>query len=130
MADTPATFELDTTYLHLDEDAEVATMAVGDDFWATIDQRSELERGRLVGLFHYDADWPTWEMHPAGDEVVYLLSGAVDLVLDEAGTERVVALRARTAFVVPRGVWHTARVGEAGAALHITAGAGTQVRPA
>ena len=28
-----------------------------------------------------DDDWPTWEMHPAGDEFVILVSGDVDLVM-------------------------------------------------
>jgi hypothetical protein len=32
----------------------------------------------LVATFAFDADWPTWERHPAGDELVCLLSGEVD----------------------------------------------------
>ena len=65
----------------------------------------------------------------AGDEVVYLLSGVVDMVLGESSGERIVALRAGTACVVPAGVWHSANVRVAGQALHITRGAGTQHRP-
>jgi mannose-6-phosphate isomerase-like protein (cupin superfamily) len=75
------------------------------------------------------ADWRQYEMHPAGDEVVVLLSGAVTFVLEEAAGERRVALKPHQACVVPRGVWHRAIVDEPGAALFITRGAGTQHRP-
>jgi mannose-6-phosphate isomerase-like protein (cupin superfamily) len=47
------------------------------------------------------------ERHDDGDEPILLLSGAVDILLDEGGpNERTVALRAGHGFVVPRGVWH------------------------
>ena len=68
-------------------------------------------------------------MHPAGDELVYLLSGSMDLVLFEDGGERLVPLRGRVACVVPRGVWHTARVHEPSEVLHVTRGAGTEHEP-
>jgi oxalate decarboxylase/phosphoglucose isomerase-like protein (cupin superfamily) len=68
-------------------------------------------------------------MHPAGDEVVCLLTGAVDVVLDEPDGERVVELRAGQTCIVPRGVWHRAIVQEPGDTLHITRGEGTEHRP-
>ena len=43
---------------------------------------------------------------PAGDELLYLLTGAIDAVLDEPGGERLVALRGGQACLVPQGVWH------------------------
>ena len=58
-----------------------------------------------------------------------LLTGAVDVVLDEADGERVVELTAGQTCIVPRGVWHRAIVREPGDTLHITRGAGTQHRP-
>jgi len=118
--------DLETTYLFLDGAAAKA-VPVGPDFWQTIDQRDDLT-GRMVGVFRYDASWDSWEVHPDGDEVVVLLSGAVDLVLDEAAGERVVALRGRSTAIVPRGVWHTANVLEPAEALHITRGEGTRHR--
>jgi oxalate decarboxylase/phosphoglucose isomerase-like protein (cupin superfamily) len=68
-------------------------------------------------------------VHPAGDELVILLSGAVDLVLEESDGERVVPLRSGETCIVPQGVWHTARVNEPSEAIHITRGAGTEMRP-
>jgi mannose-6-phosphate isomerase-like protein (cupin superfamily) len=122
-------FDLATTYVQLDDGPRASAVEVDDEFWQTIDRRSELQGGRLVGRFHNAQDWDIWEMHPAGDEVVCLLSGAIDVVLDEPDGERVVELEAGRTFIVPRGVWHRAIVREPGNTLHITRGEGTQHRP-
>jgi quercetin dioxygenase-like cupin family protein len=121
--------DLSTTYVHLEDGPSALPVPVGPDFWETIDRRTELHGGRLVMVGHNAADWPDWEMHPAGEEIVFLLSGAVDLVLDEPDGERVVALRPGQAVLVPRGVWHRGIVRTPGDTLHITRGAGTQHRP-
>jgi mannose-6-phosphate isomerase-like protein (cupin superfamily) len=122
-------FDLATTYVQLDDGPRASAVEVDDEFWQTIDRRSELQGGRLVGRFHNAQDWDIWEMHPAGDEVVCLLSGAIDVVLDDPDGERVVALEAGRTCIVPRGVWHRAIVREPGDTLHITRGEGTQHRP-
>jgi mannose-6-phosphate isomerase-like protein (cupin superfamily) len=122
-------FDLATTYVQLDDGPRASAVEVDDEFWQTIDRRSELQGGRLVGRFHNAQDWDIWEMHPAGDEVVCLLSGAIDVVLDEPEGERVVALETGRTCIVPRGVWHRAIVREPGDTLHITRGEGTQHRP-
>jgi mannose-6-phosphate isomerase-like protein (cupin superfamily) len=122
-------FDLATTYVQLDDGPAASPVEVDDTFWESIDQRPELHGGRLVGTFHSAADWDVWEMHPAGDEVVCLLSGAIDVVLDEPEGERIVSLEAGQTCIVPRGIWHSAVVREPGDALHITRGEGTQHRP-
>jgi mannose-6-phosphate isomerase-like protein (cupin superfamily) len=125
---TDNTFDLAGTYIQLDDGPTAMAIEVDEEFWERIDTRPELQGGRLVGKFHNAGDWDVWEMHPAGDEVVSLLSGAIDVVLDEASGERVVALRPGATCIVPRGVWHTANVHTPGDTLHITRGAGTQHR--
>jgi uncharacterized cupin superfamily protein len=65
----------------------------------------------------------------AGDEIVYVLTGAIDLVLQEPGGNRTIPLESGTGHLVPRGVWHTARVRAPANVLHVTPGAGTQHRP-
>lgn len=122
-------FDLGSTYVQLRDGPQAGAVPVGPDFWQTIDQRSDLDDGRLVMVSRMAADWPHWEMHPAGDEIVYLLSGAMDLVLDEPGGPRTVALRPGQAVIVPRGIWHRGTVHQPGDALFITRGAGTQHRP-
>lgn len=122
---------LQETYLQLHADGRIGRLSGGDAFWsmppAALDA---VGRGWLIAQFHFTADWPTWEMHPNGDELVYLLSGAVDLCLERATGIEVIALRDSGAVLVPRGVWHTARVAAPSRMLHVTLGAGTQTRPA
>jgi mannose-6-phosphate isomerase-like protein (cupin superfamily) len=89
----------------------------------------DLDEGRIVSLFRFEEPWTSWEMHPAGDEIVYLLSGAVSLILEEEGGERSVELGARMAYRIPRGRWHRMRVRAPGEMLFITRGAGTRHRP-
>ncbi len=117
--------DVERTYLHMGEDLGVTAVEVGPEFWATIGQRTDLHPGRMAMQFRFSEDWGSWEIHPAGDEVVYLLEGAMDLILDEGGEHRTVELRGRAAVVVPKGTWHTANVLEPSAALFLTPGAGT-----
>lgn len=85
----------------------------------------------LVSSFEFDADWPTWETHPAGDEIVVLLSGRAVFVLEKDGGEETVELKEPGEYViVPKGSWHTARVSEPTRALFVTPGEGTQNRDA
>jgi mannose-6-phosphate isomerase-like protein (cupin superfamily) len=124
------TFDLASTYVCLGAQGGTASrIDVTPAFWDTIDARRDLRDGRLVALFHHDADWDHWEMHPNGEELLVLVSGAMDLVLDKGGVQRVVELSSGRAFIVPRGTWHRALVRAPGALLAITAGRGTQHRP-
>ena len=82
--------------------------------------------GRLVCITSETESWTSWERHPAGDEVVVLLSGRVDVVQDLPDGRRVVELMPGQAIINPRDVWHTSDVHEPGEALFITPGAGTE----
>ena len=86
--------------------------------------------GRLVSWGSWTADWPSWEMHPAGDEVVICIEGAVTLIQEfpDGRTERV-TLGAGDYAINPPGVWHTANVADHCTGLFITAGEGTEHRP-
>jgi mannose-6-phosphate isomerase-like protein (cupin superfamily) len=125
-------FDLITTYVHLDDSGTATPVAVDESFWKALMEGRDggLNAGRLVMNFEFSDDWDTWEMHPAGDEVVCLLHGSIDLVLEGVDGETTIELRkGRPCCIVPRGVWHTAKVHEPSAVLHITEGAGTQHRP-
>ncbi len=67
-------------------------------------------------------------MHPAGDELLVLLSGAIDVVLETDAGNRVVELTEGTSCLVPRGTWHR-QIRTPGRELAITYGKGTQHRP-
>jgi mannose-6-phosphate isomerase-like protein (cupin superfamily) len=85
--------------------------------------------GRLVALHTFSAPWTTWEMHPAGDEVVVCVSGEITLIQEwpDGGTDSV-TLHPGDYAVNPPGVWHTADVTGSATALFVTAGMGTENR--
>ena len=124
-----APFSLCSTYLHLRPDDAAVAMQGGDAFWRGIAQRNDLDGGRLMGVTLQTADWNHWERHPAGDEILVLLSGRLELVLETAAGERRATIEAGQSFVVPKGLWHRGIVPEAGEVMFITPGAGTEHRP-
>lgn len=120
-----------STYVLLNHVGAATQMPGGEAFWSK--SPAELDamgHGWLVSEYVFSNDWPNWEMHPLADELVYLLEGEVDLLLDLPGGIRAERLRGRGLVVVPKGVWHTARVSAPCRMLHITMGQGTQSRPA
>jgi mannose-6-phosphate isomerase-like protein (cupin superfamily) len=122
-----------TTYLHVQDDGRTSTIPVSDSFWQELSQGAhpQLEQGRLMTAFTFSEPWSSWERHPAGEELVLLVSGAVTLVLEEQGSHREVFLGKPGEFVlVPPNVWHTARPAMPTTMLFLTPGAGTDHRPA
>ncbi len=123
-------FDLRQTYLHLVGAGDARPVPITPDFWEEVaeGQHPELDEGRLVAIYTFDRDWDTWEMHPAGEEAVYVLSGKVILVLGDGPHSQRLELGPEHGAVVPRGVWHRFVVLRAAQVLHITPGGGTQHR--
>ena len=79
--------------------------------------------GRLAGEARMTRSPPhAGEMHPDGDELLYLVEGALDVFLDEQAGEQCVSLQSGQAFVVPRGIWHRVVVKEPCRLLYFTPG--------
>lgn len=80
----------------------------------------------LIQRFAFSEPWETWEVHPEGDEFVYLLDGDTDFLLRQNGEEHCVRVREPGTYVlVPQGAWHTARPHAPTTMLFVTPGAGT-----
>ncbi len=74
------------------------------------------------------------EVHPDGDEFLYVVSGTMELILDDGdaravGVETKVLLRSGDAHVVPRGVWHRLEPVEPSYLIHVTPGPNGGYRP-
>ena len=83
-----------------------------------------------VACHSFEQDWPSWEIHPAGEELVCLMSGAATLVLEQQNGERTIELTQPGAYVVvPRDIWHAAGTKSPCTMLFITPGEGTENRP-
>ena len=122
-------FGLIDTFLHLKDGGAAERVEVDEDFWSQIGKRTELHAGRLMGSLRLSADTPTWEMHPAGDEFLYLMTGAADVVLQDINGERVVELETGEGCLVPRGLWHRLLIRSPMILMFVTPGKGTQIRP-
>jgi len=99
---TPAPFDLKSTFVVIGPQHAAVPVAVTPTLFEEPDRHHERFKGRLlVSSFAFDADWTTWEMHPAGDEIVCLLTGRVTLVLARDGGEEhdVVAVTDAQIFV-------------------------------
>jgi mannose-6-phosphate isomerase-like protein (cupin superfamily) len=104
----------------------------GMDWYQSYSERhmSDGAEGRLVTMYRFAESWDSWEMHPAGDEVVLCLSGQMTVHQEHAnGTKATVTIGPNEYVVNPPGTWHTADVHGETTALFITAGMGTEHRP-
>ena len=83
--------------------------------------------GVIAGAVHMTRD-TAWEMHPGGDECLHLLSGAINIIMEDRDLSRAIELRAGGGCVIPRGQWHRQVVQKPGDLLFITPADGTQHR--
>ena len=103
------------------------TPTVYEQLDADYDQFKDHE---LISAYSFSSDWPCWEIHPAGDEVVILTQGEVTFVVDIDGEHHSVHLdQPGTYVIVPRNTWHTARTRVPTQMIFITPGEGTENKP-
>ncbi len=127
MAIDPGPHAIDQVRYILGPDGRGTNKTVGERFYQELEEEFDDFSGHvLIQRFHFDADWPTWEVHPEGDEFVYLLDGDTDFVLKEGRGERIVRVNQPGSYVVvPKGAWHTARPHAPTTMLFVTPGEGT-----
>lgn len=121
-------YDLDQTFAVIGPDQRVTPVPVTADLYGNLDRDFAGFRGHsLVSRHAFDQDWPTWEMHPAGDEIVVLMEGEAVFVLDRDGREERIGLTQAGAYViVPKATWHTAKIAKRAVLLFITPGEGTR----
>ncbi len=119
------------TYVHLHTSGAITPLPGGTAFWSLPEpDLTALGKEWVISEYEFTTDWPSWEMHPNGDEFVYLLEGSIELLLEESVGLKSHSLQDTGAVIVPRGVWHTAKVRSPSRVLHVTLGGGTETRPA
>jgi len=124
------TFDLRKTYVNLDANGAAEKLVVTDTFWAELREGTRRPEGYLITAFDVREDMPLWERHPNGDEFLYLMSGKLDVLIEQAGQQQRVPLRADgPGVVIPAGAWHRTVVIEPGRLMFITWGEGTEHRP-
>jgi mannose-6-phosphate isomerase-like protein (cupin superfamily) len=122
--------KIQDTFAVLRPDLSVTTLPVTPTIHAELGARFHGFKSHvLISAYEFTTDWGVWERHPAGDEVVVLLSGRATMVLRVGSTDESTELVEPGSFVVvPRNVWHTARVTLPTRMLFCTPGEGTENR--
>lgn len=122
--------KLNSTFVVVDEAYRAETVAVTDEVWVEIEARyGDFARRTLISGFEFDEPWPTWEVHPHGDEIVCLLEGDVEMTLALPDGDETRRMSVPGEFlIVPRGVWHTANPRCPTRMLFITPGQDTENR--
>ena len=127
-ASRPDPIDLAATYIHLADGGAGEAVPVTADFWPQLMSGERRYPGRLVTAGDMTGDMTHWEMHPAGEELLIVLSGAATLLLDEPTGERSVRLGQGEAYLVPRGIWHRFLARGPARVLFVTYGEGTEHR--
>src|SRR3954464_163603 len=111
-AGVESAFDLSATHVHLGLGS--SAIPIRDFKWTPeflarygADHESDGDEGRLVMMGSGDSSWTTWERHPAGEELVVVVSGLMTLVQELDGEEHRIDLREGQAAINPRNVWHT-----------------------
>jgi mannose-6-phosphate isomerase-like protein (cupin superfamily) len=121
--------DLFSTFVHLGSQGAAAPVPWTPDFWRRLtvadgDRVVGAKQGREPADFHP----AEWEMHPHGEELLLVLSGALDVVVDFPDGERTIALTAGGACLVPRGIWHRITMRQPSDLLFVTPPSGTRLR--
>ena len=123
----PDPIDLAGTFVVLTPKQGAEPVAFSPETYAELDRRYDGFRGHsLVACHAFEGDWPSWEIHPAGDELVIHQAGSIDMVLwTRAGEETARLDTPGQCLVVPRGTWHTGRAAVGATLLFVTPGEGT-----
>ena len=117
--------DLRKTRLRVEDGARVVSIPAHEE--------REDQPGRILGIVEarapQDLHPSLWEMHPEGDEVLYLIDGSVKLTLERGGEPETIQLERGNAFVVPQGIWHRFERQGPCELLFLTRRTGTEVRP-
>jgi mannose-6-phosphate isomerase-like protein (cupin superfamily) len=85
--------------------------------------------GMTVGIVTMAHDAPHGgEVHPDGDEILYVISGRVR-VMGDSEPDAPVELGPGQSCIVPRGEWHRVKIVEPTQLIHITPGPNGDHRP-
>ncbi len=133
---TSGPYDLSKTPIHLQTSSEAGAVPVADFSFDgpsferyTADYCTDGGPGRLMMIEESPVNWPAWECHTQGDEVVFVLAGSGTFIQQSDEGEVRLSFAPGSAIINPRGVWHTADVDSPMRAIYLTPCAGTEHRP-
>jgi mannose-6-phosphate isomerase-like protein (cupin superfamily) len=129
----PKSFDLSRVFVHLRDGGDAETVKITKSFWTSSSVASG-KYDRILGAFEFASDEDLHaamqEIHPNSDEVLYLVSGALDVLLEQPGGEQRIPLESGQFAIVPRGVWHRLTMRAPGKLVFINSRTGMRSRGA
>jgi mannose-6-phosphate isomerase-like protein (cupin superfamily) len=119
-----AAFELLRTHVLLGAKGETKTGKIPAAFG-----HAQKTGGWFVGAAHINKPARWWEIHPLGDEILFLASGEVAVTIEAGRGHRVIKLHRGEVCVVPRGTWHRVDAVQGGELVFVTFQKKTRNRP-
>jgi mannose-6-phosphate isomerase-like protein (cupin superfamily) len=118
-------FDLSTNVVGIDRNTGAACFMVRDRPGPPV----RLD-GHTLGVCTVGGESPHGgEMHPDGDEILFVIDGRLRVLLELDSGDRVVDVDAGKAVVIPKGTWHLILRGEPAHILNITPGPNGPHRP-
>lgn len=120
--------QLTKEFIVLSPEQKAITIRNSAEVFQQLDQRfNNFVNHQLISCFEFTSNWPSWEQHPKGDEIVLLMQGQAKLIFDINGQHQETQLtQAGQYIIVPAGTWHTAHIQDYAKMLFITPGEDTQ----
>ena len=119
-----AAFDLHQVCVYLARDGSMRSYAKTAELFRSSGESGELMDGRMLALHcvssPQDVHYPVWEMHPEGDELLIVASGAVSVEFRDSQIPRTALLPGHAACIVPAGVWHRLIVHQPSVLIAIT----------
>ena len=85
--------------------------------------------GVTIGVASMSENAPhNGEMHPDGDEVLYLISGRMKVTLETSPVQEL-DMAPGDGLIVPKGVWHRVDILEPSKIVYVTPGPNNEFRP-
>lgn len=121
---------INNTFIVMNEDKHATKIENSSTLYQELEQKfNGFKNHELISSHEFSKDWDSWEMHPEGDEVVFLLSGNITFVLETQPQETCIELNQLGDYVIiPKGTWHTAKTTKLSQILFITPGENTKHR--
>lgn len=125
------TFDVESTRVHIDHAGSAFMSNIIAAAQAQADRRAvDAAGGHTLCAYsvarNEDLHPDLWEVHPAGDEVFVMCSGALDVVTRLEGADISTTLDAGQGLIVPRGVWHRLALRKPGLLVVLVPRAGTR----
>ena len=115
-------FDPSTHTVCLDRNLDASVFPLSPDHSNPVD-------GVTVGVATMTENAPhNGEMHPDGDEILYLIAGRVRVMLETSPPEEL-ELGPGHGVIVPKGVWHRVDILEPSRIMYMTPGPNGQHRP-